>query len=647
MNTKKKNKGSKNKKPLFVVRKSLLVVLLALFFCGQTNGQENNIKQDSAYQAIEKYSKKRKFTKFFYHLIFRHIETLDDKKPSISKKNIPKPYRPSEGKIIRNILIVTIDPFGYKIKDTSRHPKSFVQKSGNSLHLRTHTKVIKNLLLFKRNDPYDSLLVNESERIIRSQKYIRDVLFSSLPTSPKADSIDVYIRVRDVWSIVPEFNRSSSSVHAGLTDVNFVGLGHRFEANSKWNNTENYNDTQLSYLIPNIGHSLISLNMQYLISNNNNPINNLESIRPFYSPVNSNINYLFSSNDGILKSVELTKTFYSPLIKWAGGIFLGQMITAQSLIRNDSIQYLSSKTNIQDYWMARSWQMFKGNSLSARTTNFILSGRMLTTSYPDKPQASEQENIFNNENIYFVGAGVASRNYIKDKFIFEYAKIEDVPVGRAFGVTLGMDTNQTNRWYLGFKAGWGNYFSLGYLSAQMEYGTFIKPTGSEQGVITGRINYFTKLFSLGKWKIRQFIKPSFIFGINRLPSDNLPFGKEMKGFEGYEYQAKHKMILTLQTQSYAPWNVFGFNFGPYLFSSVGMLGNEEKGFSNSRLYSLFGLGILIKNDNLIFNKFQISMTFYPSVPGGGYNIFKTNAYQTGDYGFTDFDISKPEVVDYR
>lgn len=181
----------------------------------------------------------------------------------------------------------------------------------------------------------------------------------------------------------------------------------------------------------------------------------------------------------------------------------------------------------------------------------------------------------------------------------------------------------------------------------MEYGTFIKPTGSEQGVITGRINYFTKLFSLGKWKIRQFIKPSFIFGINRLPSDNLPFGKEMKGFEGYEYQAKHKMILTLQTQSYAPWNVFGFNFGPYLFSSVGMLGNEEKGFSNSRLYSLFGLGILIKNDNLIFNKFQISMTFYPSVPGGGYNIFKTNAYQTGDYGFTDFDISKPEVVDYR
>lgn len=647
MNTKKKNKGPGNETRVSVIRRSLLIILLTLFFFGQVNAQENNIKQDSAYQAIEKYFKKRTFTKFFYRLIFKHIETADDKKPSTGKINIPKPYRPSEGKIIRNIHIVTLDPFGYKIRDTIRHPKSFVQKGGNSLHLRTHTKVIKNLLLFKRNDPYDSLIVNESERIIRSQKYVRDVLFSSLPTSTKSDSIDVYIRVRDVWSIIPEFNRSSSSVQAGLTDVNFAGLGHRFQADSKWSKTKDYNDTKISYLIPNIGHSLISLNMQYLISNNNDPINNLESIRPFYAPVNSNLNYMFSSNNGILKSVELSKAFYSPLIKWAGGIFLGQMITTQSLIRNDSIQYLSSKTNIQDYWVARSWQMFKGNSLSARTTNFILSGRMLSTRFPGKPKVSEQENIFNNGNIYFAGAGVTSRNYMKDKFIFQYDKIEDVPMGRAFGVTLGMDLQQTNRWYLGLKAALGKYYSFGYLSTQIEYGTYIKSTGSEQGVITGRINYFTKLFSLGKWKIRQFVKPSLIFGINRLPSDNLPFGEEMKGFEGFEYQAKHKMILTLQTQSYAPWNLFGFNFGPYLYSSVGMLGNEEKGFSNSRLYSLFGLGILIKNDYLTFGKFQISLTFYPSVPGGGDNIFKSNAYQSSDYGFTDFDISKPKVVDYR
>jgi hypothetical protein len=106
------------------------------------------------------------------------------------------------------------------------------------------------------------------------------------------------------------------------------------------------------------------------------------------------------------------------------------------------------------------------------------------------------------------------------------------------------------------------------------------------------------------------------------------------------------LVLTLQTQSYAPWSLLGFNFGPYLFSSFGILGNVTSGFSHSKIYSLLGLGVLIKNNYLTFNTFQISMTFYPYMPGNAYNIFKSNAYKTSDYGFSDFDISKPRVVDY-
>ncbi|MFA5297512.1 MAG: hypothetical protein WC389_04815 [Lutibacter sp.] len=647
MNIKKENKGWKNEKPLFVIHKSVLVVLLALFCCGQINAQESNPKQDSTYQAIEKYSQKRKFTKFFHRLIFRHVEIKGDKASKKNKLNIIEPYEHPEGKIVRNIHIVTLDPFGFKLKDTLKHPKSLLEKGGNNIHIRTQVNVIKNLLLFKSGKPYDSLLVSESERIIRSQKYIRNVLFYTEQTSPGADSVDVYIRALDIWSIIPEFTNSSSTVNAGLTDVNFMGFGHRFEVSSKWNNTENYNDTQLSYLIPNIGHSFISVNLQYLITDNNNLIKEMESFRPFYAPIDSNLDYLFSNNQGMQKSIEIKKAFYSPLIKWAGGAFLGQMISTQSLIQNDSLRYLSSKTNIQDYWVARSWRLYKGNSLSARTTNFIFSGRMLSTKFPGRPIESEQENIFKDQDMYLAGIGVTSRNYIKDKYIFEFGKTEDVPLGRAFGITTGIDVQETNRWYLGLKAAWGNYYSFGYLSTQVEYGTYIKSANFEQGVITGRFNYYTKLFSLGKWKIRQFVKPTLMFGINRLPTDNLSFGDEMKGFEGLESQAKHKMILTLQTQSYAPWNIFGVNFGPFLYSSLGMLGKEKTGFSNSRLYSLFGLGLLVRNDYLTFGRFQISMTFYPFVPGGGNDIFKTNGYQTGDYGFTDFEISKPKVVDYR
>ena len=105
--------------------------------------------------------------------------------------------------------------------------------------------------------------------------------------------------------------------------------------------------------------------------------------------------------------------------------------------------------------------------------------------------------------------------------------------------------------------------------------------------------------------------------------------------------------LHLQTQSYAPWNFIGFHFGPYLTYSLGMLGDAGTGFKNSKVYSQIGLGVLIKNENLVFNTFQISISFYPLIPGIGQDIFKMNSFRTTDFGFRDFEIGKPVPVVFQ
>lgn len=650
-----------------ICNKLLLIIHLTLFLCGQATAQEQKINRDSlriaqdsvkiindsikisnyltTFKAIESYSQKSKFTRFMHSLIFRHV--TPDAKPSKKSKIVKtKPYNKAEGKIVRNIYITTLDPFGYRLQDTSVHPHGFLIKSGNNLHIRTRPRIIQNLLLFRKNEPYDSLLVNESVRLIRSQKYVHDVFFYALPASKKADSVDVYIRVSDVWSLNAAFSLSGSTVKAALKDNNFGGLGNSLAGDLLRNRHTNVNIKRLSYLIPNILNSYISFNFQYLFPGKNDLVKNYEFVRSYYSPLSSNLQYLFSENKDIIRSFELARSFYSPLTKWAGGIFLGQMITAQSYVQQDTIRYLASKTNIQDYWAARSWQLFKWNKADGRITNFILSARIVITRYPGRSPESESANVFNREDAYFTGIGITSRKYVPDNYIFNFGKIEDVPVGRAFGMTIGMDVQHKNRMYLGFKASWGNYYNFGFLSTDLEYGTFLGSSGLQQGVITGRMNYYTRLLNFGYWKLRQFIRPTLIFGINRLSSDNLTFTGEMKGFEQLTYSATKMMVLTLQTQSYTPWSLLGFNFGPYLFSSFGMLGNKTSGFSHSKLYSLLGFGVLIKNNYLTFNTFQISMTFYPYIPGNGYNILKTNSYKTSDYGFMDFDISKPRVVDY-
>ena len=300
-----------------------------------------------------------------------------------------------------------------------------------------------------------------------------------------------------------------------------------------------------------------------------------------------------------------------------------------------------------DAWGAHSWQLFKGNSTGARTTNFILSGRFVTTRYPEGLPKEIPSDLSGKENFYYTGVGVTSRKYEQDFYVFKFGKVEDVPVGRYIGLTMGLERRTNPRWYMGLKGAWGKYYPFGYLSSHLEYGTFINDTGFNQQAITGYFNYFSPLLNFGDWKLRQFIKPAMVFGINRHPTDNLTFLDGIKEFEGVDSPATHMLALTLQTQSYPPWDLMGFRFGPYLVSTFGLLGNSDTGFSKSRLYSFFGFGLQVKNDYLVFNTFQISFVYYPYLPPMAYNVFKTNAYKTDDFGFRDFEIAKPGVVDYR
>ena len=78
-----------------------------------------------------------------------------------------------------------------------------------------------------------------------------------------------------------------------------------------------------------------------------------------------------------------------------------------------------------------------------------------------------------------------------------------------------------------------------------------------------------------------------------------------------------------------------------------MLGTAPSGFKNSPVYSQLGLGALINNKYLVLSDFQLSITYYPSIPGKGYSIIKLNSYRTTDFGFNDFVFGKPEIAAFQ
>ncbi|MFZ0282604.1 MAG: hypothetical protein WAL29_13220 [Bacteroidales bacterium] len=610
-------------------RKSFILFFVLILISDIVSSQQDTVKTDSTllYKNIETYSKRSKFTGFIYRLIFKPV-AFDPKdkevKKKVYKKLIQKPYSTFEGKIVRNIDVVTLDPFRYSASDTSVGKQNILSKAGNGIHVKTQGITIRNLLLIHKNQPFNSLLVKESERLIRNQKYVHEVSFSVVAAGAKSDSVDIYIRELDNWSLVPGGSVSASGMSIALTDKNFLGYGHEFQNAFSRNFNRDISSFNTTYNIPNVRNSYISSKLHLGIDG--------------YGNFN--------------RSVGIDRPFFSPLAKWAAGVSFSSQIKKDSLKDINTVYVpVTLKFRTQDYWAGKAFQLFKGNTEDLLVTNLILSARYLHIRFLEKPaELLDPFHYYSGENFFLATAGISTRKYVQDRYIFKFGVTEDVPIGSAYSLTGGYQVkNNSGRLYLGMRVYFGNYNEWGYLSSNFEYGTFFHASHSEQGVVTIGVNYFTGLFEIGKWRFRQFVKPQLTVGINRFPTDSLTIndGYGLDGFSSPALSGINRLLFTLQTQSYAPWNVFGFRLGPYLTYSLGMLSDAVTSFKDSKVYSQFGFGVLIKNENLVFKTFQISVSFYPLIPGRGQNVFKMNSFKTTDFGFRDFEIEKPASTIYQ
>ncbi|HEX7494569.1 MAG TPA: hypothetical protein VF346_10140, partial [Bacteroidales bacterium] len=311
-------------------KKIFILFCLSVFASAFSYAQETPAKKDTIqlYKDIESYSKRNKFNTFMYRLIFKPITVITKKevKKKTYKKLIQKPYSTFQGKIIRNINIVTLDPFGYSITDTTTTSKNWLTKTGNNLHIKTQIRAIKNLLLFRENEPFNSFYVKESERLIRSQKFVHDVSFYVVSAGVKKDSVDIYIRELDIWSINAEGSISTSRISAGISDKNFLGSGHEFKNAFSRSFTNGISSFNTYYFIPNI--------------------------RTTY--INSNLHIGIDGYGNIRKSVAFERPFYSPYAKWAAGIAFASQVKKDSL-KDMSPLYvpLNLKFRTQDFWAAK------------------------------------------------------------------------------------------------------------------------------------------------------------------------------------------------------------------------------------------------------------------------------------------------------
>lgn len=578
----------------------------------------------SIYHDINDLSKKSKFSRFVYKLVFKEsalkAENLVPFKPK-KKKKIVSAHQ--EGRVIRNISIETLDPFGYSLTNEKKAPKRKLENFGNAVHIKTKEITIRNIMLFKKNDKLDSKLLLESERLIRSQRYIREVAIVPVDIPNSKDSIDIKIRVLDSWTLIPTGSLSSSESSVKLTERNILGFGHLISGNIKNRFDTKERAVYAQYSINNIKNTYFRLDLEYANDYNNDS----------------------------KRSININRPFYSVIAKNAGGFYF------ENRLRTEQVPFVYEfipqdvSYDFQEYWYGRAFKINSKDNPERYFTNMIIALTYNQKVFSRVPDAVlDPTNYFSDEKNWIGMIGVSRQKFYQDTFVFNYNITEDIPYGENIALIIGhQEKNSNSRMYTGLSVSYGKKCSFGYASGFAEWGSFYDAGLTEQTTFKMGLNYFSPLLSWGKWHFRQFVKPTYVWGNNRddsfkdrlnlLEADGLPgFNNRLNGTQ--------KWTVSFQTQSYIPGSWYGFRFSPYFNMTLGSLANEKALFS-SKVYSKFSIGALINNDFLVFNSFQISFSYYPTIPFEGDGINKFNSFENTNLLLYDFQLSKPGYIRYE
>ena len=75
-----------------------------------------------------------------------------------------------------------------------------------------------------------------------------------------------------------------------------------------------------------------------------------------------------------------------------------------------------------------------------------------------------------------------------------------------------------------------------------------------------------------------------------------------------------RLSINLETVVFSPLNFYGFRFAFFSYADLGFLFGTNQNVGEGDFVSSIGVGIRIRNNNLLFNTFQIRIGFFPNLP---------------------------------
>ena len=564
------------------------------------------------------------FTRTIYGILFPQNDSLKNGlQTALSTTKADLEYQKFKGKTIRKIYIHQLKVFGPTISNPEAPTESGLGKWGNSLHVNTRKEVILKNLFFAEGQKIDPYLLAENAQILRNLAYFAELKIVVVPVENNSNLVDVVIISQDAFSYGLELGVINASVwDFSVFNNNFLGRGNKINA------TFRTNLEQSPFLLVN--------NLNYTIDNINGTF------------FNASVDY---THTNYIQTVGLNikRDFYSIGSRYAGGLSFFNTEETKGIYYP---QYTSDivKYNMQNLWIGKAFKLLPG----AAFRQLVVSGSLNNKQFTQRPYTNENTNkIYYNSSIKLISFTVFNNGYYTSNYIYKFGTTEDIPFGSFAELTVGPESFEYyNRIYYSLRFGYARYFDkFGYLSGNFLASGFSHNDNFEQAQIGLRADYFSDIYQQGIYKIRYFLTGNYRLGINRLAGESLNAVEELSiiGLSTADtiyFAGTKKLTLNYTAIVNTPIYYYGFKLAFINFVNIALIGAADKFALNNKFYSGFGVGVLLRNENLIIKTLQFRLGYYPGIPGDRAGLqFEIKGINLLD--FIDFKPKQPKVIKYR
>lgn len=504
-------------------------------------------------------------------------------------------FRPYAGKVIRYIYINNLS-FGENVTDTARGIISSLNRIADRLQSNTRDYAVREMLFVRKGQLLDPFRLADNERFLRDQNFIKDARIRVLHVPGSSDSVDLVVRLKDVFSYGADVDASGiNQFRASIYNANFLGMAQKL---------------QYTLLYDRSRHPMFGSQVLYRKTSIAGTFVNVEAA---YTTIDRGVS--LGSENETATYLKLERPLYSPNAHIAGGLEVSSNQSTNVWGKIDSI-FFDYKYQLKDVWVGYNMGVFKQKKEykeDSRRREFV-SVRYFDQHFLRRPQVPMFDARYTNKRYILAQYTWYKINFYNTNYIYGFGRTEDLPVGMVRKVTLGsVRTDSLQRIYVGWEF---NHWLVDKYQNYWNYTTalgtnFYKKEFQDNSVFMN-IAWYSRLFNFRRFRLRQYANVSYAGIYNQHVYEPLYINNEygLNRFGTDSVRGKQRVTANAETSIYTRWQVLGFKIGFFAYGGASWMTPYNTAFKGG-LYPAMGGGIRTRNENLIFGTIEARFNWFP------------------------------------